>query len=201
MHCSYKSCNSHLTSLLLVLMAGTLSAQVLSPVPTKIVKALDAQYPGWKLTSIPDDRSKACYVNAMQADSLLDRKARTAAQLFFISGDFDEDGRLDYSVSIVFRRRNLVIAFLDRRPVPKSIILEQGEAPTAYIELRRKGAPRYRDEHGVEHPFVRDAIELFRCGWGASDGDPYRDIFIYVNGSFRKEDWVPPMPPSTPLAK
>lgn len=181
--------------ILTAVFAGLISAQVAGFIPTKISKLLDTRYPGWKLPSIPEDKSKACYLGAMEADLALDRKARTPAGLFFISGDFDGDGRLDHAASIVHSRRNLVIVFLDRQPAPKLIVLEKGElgeAISGFLSLYPKGSARFRDELG-EHPFARDTVGVYRCASAMSpEGMEYHpDLFVYQGGMFRKEDWVP----------
>jgi hypothetical protein len=183
--------------ILLMLLAAPLGAQGPAALPTRFTNLLDRQYPGWKLSSIPDGKFKGCFLGAMRADPLLDRKARTAGQLFFIGGDFDGDGRVDYAVSIVHGRRNLTIVMLDHQPVPKPILLLEEEEPgetVAFLQLYRKGSSRYRDEHGVEYNFPRDAIGMYRCAIAVNpEGMEYHpDIFIFRDGSFQREDWVPP---------
>ncbi|MEZ5424969.1 MAG: hypothetical protein R2747_01775 [Pyrinomonadaceae bacterium] len=149
--------------LLTLLFAASLAVQA-QTLPTKVNNFLKKSYPGWEL-------SKPCISESTDKN--------------FGSGDFNGDGKTDYTVAISKGSRGYTLALIATANSFKAYNLKAldwgaGNVPLASLAMARKGSEIYKNEkteYGGKFKIKTDAVIVGDC-------DDGQNTFYWQNGKF-----------------
>ncbi len=146
------------------------SAQTDVPViPAAVKECLDRNYPGWRLDPVSAEIQRFFSKRGLQHSPN------------WVTGDFDDDGTLDYAVKIVARGKLYILECLSRQDGVEDRVLVSGPgpAPEVYLAFYRKGDRAFDFEREQFFKIEKDSLEVGYFGKASV-------VFIYDNGTFRE---------------
>lgn len=165
---------TYLFIVLLSSLCSLFAQQKEAEVPIEIRKILDQDYSGWRFPPLYED-----WIVSSFKDGTL--------KPFFISGDFDGNGKKDFGMQFIHPAdsssgmQRVIVAFLKQGKSFHKIVLETGPFTEGgvdiILDLVKKGSTGEDLEHGKTFIYERDGISV-----GYSDKASHD--YIWRNGRF-----------------